>query len=261
MMNGRQFAGKLNVCLRSEAVWAFDGNASFFVVEHEGCDRTQVVELNPSDHLVECMVDIVVELQKYLSKNKLWRILFPGDDDQGTDAFIVYPDAVRGVNLDRFTSVEEAIRSNIERRYNRQANRRRHQDQRIKEVGDAIRLSFDDLQKDDRPMDIVGSYDTLSSYGVDWAREGTSGISVNVLLGRKFSRPFPQIRSEFRFTVYRAALDGALSSVTGSKLRGNELWLVVFDCPDKTVDRISFRIRSEQYAIVRKLKRVEVVQE
>ncbi len=93
----------------------FDGEYDFFVYEDKFSDRTQKVELNPSERLPNRLAPAVEDLQRLLARHPLWRVMFPGDGKKKQareQFFVVYPDAVRIRQASKRKSIADAITEN-----------------------------------------------------------------------------------------------------------------------------------------------------
>jgi len=56
-----------------------EGESDFFVYDDKFFDRTQKIELELTERLPKILPAAVLDLQRVLSKNPLWRVMFIGD--------------------------------------------------------------------------------------------------------------------------------------------------------------------------------------
>ncbi|MEM9368079.1 MAG: hypothetical protein AAGD07_18960 [Planctomycetota bacterium] len=100
-------------------VFAANTETDFFVYEDKFFDRTQKIELTPSEHLHEILPPAVAELQKVLAEHPRWRVMVLGDGPNAKDEFfVIYPDAIRVLQSSEADTMRDAIELNAKLRAN-----------------------------------------------------------------------------------------------------------------------------------------------
>ncbi|WP_182870562.1 hypothetical protein [Stieleria mannarensis] len=96
---------------------ATEGEHDFFVYDDKFFDRTQKIEIHPSDDLPSILPAAVAKVQKVLAKHRLWRVMVIGHGENAKDEFfVIYPDAIKILQATNGRSMAEAIRANAKLR-------------------------------------------------------------------------------------------------------------------------------------------------
>jgi hypothetical protein len=228
----------------------------FFVYDDKFFDRTQKVELEPSDRLPRIIGPAVAELQRVLKNYPLWRVMFighGGDEQAEEQFFIVYPDVVRIRQLQGNKTAAAALIENAQLRLSHFRSRAEHQKKRNADLKAAIIDSFSEMSRSADDAVLVAWFDTVSALDSDWGWEGKPGTSVWVLLREPLPEPFEDaLRSDVAFALHWATPDGAVAN-RDPKLP-NARQLLFFEDDEEVLSELVFHLNGKRLRYMRPTK-------